>query len=173
MSSGRYIYLAMIYVGVDPAYRKGGFAVAVLEKKSMYFIKFDNVFFFYEWLKEKRAEQVSAFFCVENSDITNHTFFRLGARTPSALAKVSRNAGKNQAVSNLACLAIELVYGGDRLISLSPAQKGKKVSKAYFSELLKQEGISIASASRLTQDEVDAGMLCLKGKTLATLHKNK
>lgn len=133
-----------ITVGIDPAFRKDGFAIAIVdEEKTVSFRKFKNgLLDFIGWLINDCPED--AVIGIENSNLQK-AIFKKGSGV---------SVGKNQAASQYAADLCKF-YFEDRVYEWSPKEKGKKPTpfevKAYCNSnkwtLLK---------SKLSQDEMDA-----------------
>lgn len=166
-----------LFIGIDPAFRKNGFAMCIIDMsdKTVLFKMFENGFLdFVGWFLHESPD--TALFCVENSNLSNVTFWthkdsKTGAlltaaqarRNPRAIklstkevAKISRNVGKNQAISQN---VIDLLNTKYPVVNISPKEKGKKwlknkTAQAYlFTERLK------ATKKTTNQDERDALLL--------------
>lgn len=166
-----------LFIGIDPAFRVDGFAMCIIDMsdKTVLFKMFKNGFLdFVGWFLHESPE--TALFCVENSNLSNVTFWthkdkktkRLltsaQARynpnavkiSPQELAKVSRNVGKNQAISQN---VVDLLNTKYPVVNISPKDKGKKwlknkTAQAYlYTEKLK------ATKNTTNQDERDALLL--------------
>ena len=155
--------MSTIYIGLDPAFRKNGFGLCSIEGDDVYFKRFKNYAHFLGWLNNDRPE--SAFFCIENSNLTDATFYR-GGSIPSQL-KQSRNVGKNQAASQIAVDLLRIMYGKENVHDISPRQKGRKWSKAHLQHIAKQEKHKLPN--KIKQDEIDAYQIALIGRKNYTL----
>jgi hypothetical protein len=118
-----------IYIGVDPAFREGGFHIAILDmvRKEIRFLGFEDVFEWHEWLRSDECPE-GCFICVENSNLQNKTFDMSGSS--QRVARFSRNAGANQAVSQLAYDTALKAFGPFRVFGVSPKEKGAKITDA-------------------------------------------
>ena len=100
----------MIRIGVDPAFRIGGFGVAIFDNsdRTMRFLDFADLIEFYDWLMSEESPEFAK--CViENSNLQNCTFDKRG--TKAIISRKSRNVGANQAVSQLTVIACVKKYG--------------------------------------------------------------
>lgn len=114
----------MIKIGVDPAFRKKGFVVAMLnEENVLSFIVFENFTDFIFWVQNQMPKG-NVKICIENSYLQNKTFDMTGNK--AVIAKKSRNAGMNQAVSQIAYELFCKYAGKKNVLNLSPKAKGKK-----------------------------------------------
>lgn len=160
----------MIQIGIDPAFRKNGFAIAIIDEyKEVRTIRFKSFLDFLNWLNCDAPERAIA--VVENSNLQNKTFDMSGSK--AAVAKKSRNVGANQAISQCAFEAIKLKYG-DLAFEVSPKQKGKKWTSEMFLQVLKSEKHTYLvvdplkyNTKKFSQDEIDAYQLALMGKGLS------
>lgn len=152
----------MVYVGVDPAFRDGGFAVAIIDMraKTLSFRTMQNVFEWYEFVKNDLSAKPDVFVCIEDSSKQNLTFKMSGTR--ETLARLSRNVGCNQAVSSLAVFAAKKFLPKGRVFALSPREKGAKIqSAATFLAFVKNFGVEIQKKGAISQDERDAAKLAM------------
>jgi len=160
---------APIYIGVDPAFRAGGFVAVIIDMtdKTASAITFKNLLAWHDWLRSPDAPE-SAYVCVENSNLQNKTFAIKEKETPlgkqglnskiATAARHSRNVGANQAVSQLAYESAKERYG-PTVYEVSPRQKGKKVTDARtFAAIVQHAGILLPK-QKLSQDARDAFML--------------
>jgi hypothetical protein len=111
-------------------------------------------------------------FCIENANEQNATFPRTFAHNAAKQARLSRNVGANQAVSELACSVIKRLFGESRLISVSPRRKGQKISEGYLKSILKSMNIKLCTNRSLTQDEIDAAKLAIFAKNRVWAQKS-
>jgi len=144
----------MIFIGIDPAFRKDGFRGCVIDSiaKTVDFISFEDLFDFYFWMKDKKDLQnrrVLVF--IENSNLQSVNFDMRGSI--AEIARKGRNVGANQAISQLAVQAANMVFGKDNVICISPKAKGSKLSELQSSALAKQFCLEIKTRN---QDERDA-----------------
>lgn len=139
--------LKPVWIGCDPAFRKSGFAICILDHTGEVAFKiFKNGFIdFQKWLMSDDRPQ-KAIVGIENSDLQKTIFvshklpnggfvsakkarFIKGSRkmTNRELLSYASKVGKNQATSILACDLFIAVYGEQNVIQLSPRQKGGKI----------------------------------------------
>lgn len=157
-----------IYIGVDPAFRAGGFVAAIIDMadKTVVFRTFKNVLAWDRWLMSDESPS-SAFVCVENSNLQNQTFDMGGTREKAA--RHSRNVGTNQAVSQLAYESARERYG-DNAFQVSPKQKGKKVTDSrMFGAIVQHDGILLPKG-KISQDSRDAYMLAIIARRMALIN---
>jgi hypothetical protein len=148
-------------IGIDPAFRKNGFAICVIEEKLVSFQIFETYEDFVLWIAFDNAfdeNKQEVVFNVENSNLSNVTFERKGADSMGAKMAISRKAGKNQAVSE-GCVRF-LKKQGYVVNEISPKQKGKKLTTTYFQSLVISNGHRIAQGDykglEKEQDKRDA-----------------
>ena len=143
-----------IYIGIDPAFRKKGFAIAIIDTtdNTVNFKTFRNGFLdFLGWMISDRPNISDTVFCVENSNLQKVTFDMRGNK--NVVARKSRNVGKNQAASQYTvdtCRAY-----GFKVIDLSPKDKGGKWTEDGFKWVVKSKKL-ILSKAKPNQDEKDA-----------------
>ncbi|MGB1216447.1 MAG: hypothetical protein ACPG5P_01140 [Saprospiraceae bacterium] len=141
----------IIFVGIDPAFRKEGFAVAILdEENTVRFKMFKNGFMdFIGWMLNDRPEHLVV--GVENSNMEKALF----ARHKNSVA-AAMNVGKNQAASQFTVDFCRGVIGKDKVIQISPSQKGKKITNdLFFRGLVRANGHRLDETYRGLQKEQD------------------
>lgn len=147
-----------VYMGVDPAFRHGGFAVCLLdmEKRTAEF-KVMDLLEFHDWLRTDAPE--FCFVAVENSNMQNQNFDTSGSK--EEVARKGRNVGCNQAVSELAYQSAVRRYGAENVFQVSPREKGAKVKDAkVFAAIMRADGIT-PPKGQISQDKRDAYKLSL------------
>ena len=155
-----------LFIGIDPAFRQGGFLVAILDKtdNTVNYIKCVNGFIdFYKWFSSESP--TDAIICIENSNLQNTTFN--GHKNKNVAARMSRDAGKNQAISQI---TVDLCKTKYKVIDLSPKSKGKKWTHKEYQNVVKSEKLSIVKKTS-NQDERDALKLALIAKQKSYLAK--
>lgn len=163
----------MIYVGVDPAFRPGGFKVAFVDMKSktVRFLNMRDVFDWYEFVARDLSKRDDCFICIENSNMQNLTFDMRGTRPE--LARRSRNVGCNQAVSHLAVVAANRHMPKDKVFAVSPKGKGAKIrAEKTFEAFVDLHGLTIEKNGHITQDERDAFKLAIMCARLRLFKSN-
>lgn len=163
----------MIQIGVDPAFRKNGFAICIIdEDKDVRSIRFKTFLDFLSWLWTDGEAPAKAVVVVENSNLQKSTFDMKGSK--AEVARKSRNVGKNQAISQATVDAFRAKYGDHLVFGISPKQKGRKMTKDQFFAMLKYEKHNYLLTKRtISQDEIDAYQLALKGKGLYMMRAAK
>jgi len=152
---------APVYIGVDPAFRKDGFWIAVVDMndRTVSYIKFSDVLDFHDYLRTPPGFSPMTFVCVENSNMQNKTFAYAQKGGKSEVMRRSRNVGTNQAVSELAYISASRVFG-DRAFQVSPEEKGKKWTEQKAGQVLKLERLTVITQGE-NQDCRDALKLAL------------
>ena len=139
----------MIFGGIDPAARRYGFAVCLIdyEANTVTFTRLkDPGEFFSMALPEK------AFWAVEHSGLQNSTFRKSG--NPRLAARLSRNAGANQAVSGMVVKRLQAVYGKNAVAAVAPNRKGRVLkNEAIIRAAIAAEGLTIVAAKALLEDD--------------------
>jgi len=153
-----------IYIGVDPSFRKAGFAVAVIdEDNTVDFRVFKNGFAeFINWCFDAPNVDIS-FICVENSNLQNSTFDMGGNR--NLLAKRSRDVGKNQAASQYTFDLCRKIWK-NHAFEVSPKEKGGKWEDWKFRSVAESEGHTLINykGNKNEQDKRDAYQIALIAK---------
>ena len=105
----------MIYIGIDPAFRKNGFGMCILDfsDKTANFYIFKSFFEFLSWLTNERPK--TAFYCIENSNLQKKCW-----------QKNAMSVGKNQAASQYTVDACKYFCGDKFIREISPLEKGGK-----------------------------------------------
>lgn len=152
----------MVIIGVDPALRKNGFAICIynvitneVDFKVMDFIDFIVYI--------ENLNPVDYIFCVENSNLQNLTFDMRGNK--GIVARKSRNAGMNQAVSQLTCDLLS--RKGFKVIEISPKEKGHKMNHEQIEIIFgseKHQNVSNYKGLKGEQDKRDAYKLAIIAK---------
>lgn len=152
----------MILIGIDPAFRKAGFAICIIDEDGEAQGKmFKGFLQFLQWLTTPGEAPAKAIVGIENSNMQNVTFDMKG--TKGMVAKMSRNVGANQAASQFTVDACRWHYGDKNVIQISPKQKGKKWSQQMFRAVAKANNHKLVG--RFNQDQRDAYQIALAAKT--------
>jgi len=156
-------------IGIDPSFREKGFAVCVIGGGEAVFKVFKGFIDFVEWINlyKKSNDYFDGLYlnisiCIENSNLTNATFDKRGSKP--VIAKISRDAGKNQAISQITVDYCCLLFP-NAVTELSPLQKGAKVENdTIFRAIANDAGIELTNYKGQVgeQDKRDAFMLALK-----------
>lgn len=131
-----------IFIGIDPAFRKSGFAICIQDEVNTLFFKvFKDYFHFFFWFLNERPEG-DVVVGVENSNLQNVTFPKSGGKRESraVLAKRSRDVGKNQAISQAVCDFCAAILGKDKVFQFSPREKGKTIEDLKQFEKMLERG---------------------------------
>lgn len=148
----------MTFIGVDPSFRKGGFAVCVIDRiantATMYIL--NNLGELLAILQSNPPTHAT----VENSNLQNMTFDLTGGALVAA--RKSRDVGKNMAISQCAADIAQTFCQYD--VSISPKQKGAKIeNEAVFQGLVRANGLRLIGykGNKGEQDKRDAFKLAL------------
>lgn len=144
----------MVFIGVDPAFRSRGFSICIIDGQNIEFKTFKTGFLgFCLWFVN---ESPGAAICaVENSNLINATFNTIGNK--NIIARKSRDAGKNQAVSQNTSDLLRTKY---KVYDISPKEKGAKYTADVYKSLIYTHQYT-ANKQRTNQDERDAFKLAL------------
>lgn len=155
----------MTYIGVDPAYRDGGFWVCEISGEIVAFYKMKGFIEFVKYVDELAENTIDVSICIENSNETNHTFISPTVRSAAAREKISRDVGKNQAISQMSVDYCQYMLGTG-VHSVSPAEKGMKWSDKITRAEAKNHGLELFNYKGLKseQDKRDAFKLALRAK---------
>lgn len=149
-------------VGIDPAFRKKGFCVCIIDEQGdVAFTTFKNGFLdFLNWLQRLPEHAIIG---VENSAMQNATFETPTDQKQSVKVRLkrSRDVGKNQAASQYTVDVCRLLIGVNKVVEISPRMKGAKWSKATFLRVVKSEGHNLLNYTG-SQDQRDAYKLALQ-----------
>jgi hypothetical protein len=153
------------YIGVDPAYRKGGYWVCEIRGAIVEFYKMKGFIEFVTYIDDLAEKAIDVSICIENSNETNHTFISSTVRSPAAREKMSRDVGKNQAISQMSVDYCNYIIG-QGIYSVSPAEKGMKWSDLITKAEAKNHGLELFNYKGLKseQDKRDAFKLALRAK---------
>lgn len=152
----------MTYIGVDPAFRDYGFGVAIYDDTAKH-LQLMRLKGFLEFQRFFDGFDGKAVFCVENSNLQNTTFAKV--RNAAMAKRLSRNAGANQAVSQLTVDWLRAKFGKGAVVELSPKVKGAKHSAAALELMCKAAGIACGSLKGEPQDALDALLLIIIAKS--------
>ena len=151
-------------IGIDPALRANGLAVAVLDSETgkCYSFRFRKYNDFYKWTLNLPVKIVGAKcapvdcsgkiqVCIENSALDNVTFRGQSTRR-NKYAAISRDAGKNMAVSALIIDAMEAL-NPEKLKEIAPSKK-TPISERVIIAALNAKGYQLyKDASFVNEDE--------------------
>lgn len=146
-------------IGIDPAFRKGGFCVCVIDEDSTArFTTFSGLVAFVKWLYWEAPDQ--AIVTVENSNLQNKTFDMSGSK--AEVARKSRNVGCNQAISQEVVNFCIDKYGEENVNNISPKEKGAKLTDVQFKSIATMKRHKLARYTG-SQDQRDAYKLAIFG----------
>jgi hypothetical protein len=159
------------YIGIDPSFRKNGFAICIIGGGEADFKVFNGFLEFAAWLKDYKEAQedpdweqfkVQPYFCIENSNLQALSFDMSGSK--SVACKKSRDVGKNMAISQCTVDYCRLIFGKDFVFEVSPLEKGSKKSDLIVRSVALSSGINLTNykGKENEQDKRDAFMLAMK-----------
>lgn len=149
-----------ITIGIDPAFRKNGFGVCVIDETGeAQGYQFRGLLEFIRWV-DSQCFHDRVIVGIENSNMINATFDMKG--TKGAIARKSRNVGANQAASQYTVDFCRWFFGPGKVFEISPKDKGGKYDQKTFQQVVKQEGHTIFG--KWNQDKRDAYKLALIAK---------
>lgn len=153
------------FIGVDPAYRDGGFYVCEINGSMACFYLMKGFIEFVKYIDGLIELNVDAYICIENSNETNHTFISPKVKSRAGREKISRDVGKNQAVSQMSVDYCNYALGHG-VYSVSPAEKGIKWSDLITKAEAKNHDLELFNYKGLKseQDKRDAFKLALRAK---------
>lgn len=151
----------MIYIGIDPAFRKDGIGCCVIEGDTINFPKIGSFITFVEFVDDLNPDDVVM--VIENSNLQNVTFIRTGNARKDK--KISRNVGMNQAISQMF-----FDYAKHKLKhvhEISPKTKGRKLSHQDITPLFaKYNTVNNYKGNKTEQDKRDAFKLAFLAKNI-------
>jgi len=158
--------MRMTYIGLDPAFRKGGYGAAIITPdKVVRFPRFATFMDFIFWITDEAIPR-PAVICIENSNLQNVTF------NPKAGPSQHRDVGKNMAVSQCTVDLCRWALGERFVIEVSPKEKGGKWTTPETAAVMKDEKHR-STKKRLSQDDRDAYKLATIGKKLFSIREAK
>lgn len=145
-------------IGIDPAFRKAGFAICIIDEQcEVQGTMFKSFLEFLMWLTTPGKAPENAIIGIENSNLQNVTFDMKG--TKGMIAKKSRNVGANQAASQYTVDLCRWKYGEDSVFEISPKEKGAKWNQRTFRAIGASNKHSFVG--RFNQDQRDAYQIAL------------
>lgn len=161
----------MVVIGVDPAFRKGGFWACFVDliDRTARFRQFRDVLEFDRFLQSAEAPE-RALAVVENSNLQNVTFKRNQGGSNAEVMRKSRNVGTNQAASELTYRAAVDRYGKDNVMNISPERKGTKFNEMYFRAAMKGDRVKADNYTGV-QDQRDAYQLARMGMSALNMRR--
>lgn len=153
-------------IGIDPAFRKDGFVMCVIdENNEVQFTTFPTFLHFVRWLMSPDEAPAEAIVVIENSNLDNATYDMTGNK--ATIARKSRNVGCNQAISQCTYEICKWKYG-NKAFGVTPGQKGKKWTDMEFKAVVRQEKHILINykGNKDEQDKRDAYKLALMATSL-------
>lgn len=142
-------------IGIDPAFRTGGFYVCELENNTATFICMKSFLDFLDYIALKKGAKA----VIENSNLQNVSF--RSSTNKNIAAKMSRNVGANQAISQITVDVCIHFLGKENVKELSPLQKGTKWDNATMLAASKAHKLVNYKGLKGEQDKRDAYKLAL------------
>ena len=159
----------MTNIGIDPAIRQNGLAVALITDGKAFCCRFRDYNEFHKWTLGMPFRTVSKVFIpsikapflpvVEDSNLNNDTF-RGKKSSRNKYGALSRDAGKNMAVSSLIVSALSDIPSG-LIHMVAPSNKGACYNEVFIRRVLKSEKIE-CDFKKLNDDELWAMTFALK-----------
>lgn len=151
-------------IGLDPAFRKGGFAackIQVQDGKQLIFafVNFADFPEFLSFVKENAG--TGCIWGIENSNLQNATFAKYYGNA-SQVNKISRNVGANQAVSQIAIDILRVFDNAHNVYEISPKQKGNKWTASEAKAVLKDFGWEQKTTNQDQRDALKIALIALK-----------
>lgn len=148
----------MLKIGIDPCFRKNGFGVCIIDKKdnTVRTIIFKSFLLFLDFVSVELIEQ-DCVFCVENSNLQNSTFKKLYG---SKGERNSRDVGKNQAVSQLTVDFLIMKFGIERVLQISPLQKGTVWSATICKQVAREYKLTLLNDFDKKKDDDRSAFMC-------------
>lgn len=147
----------MTIIGVDPAFREGGFWLCIFEptEKSIQFIKIDDIYHYDFCLRTVKNGFYPIYVAIENSNLQSAMFVPKGKfESIEAYSKRCQDVGKNKAISQQVSNQSKYLFGEQFVKDYSPLKKGAKDDLAGFKRRLVKYNIKFDS--RTNQDQRDA-----------------
>jgi hypothetical protein len=160
------------FIGIDPAFRKSGFCVCIIDPaNTVEFKTFVSFLDFIEWCFVAPSPG-NSYICVENSNLQDSTFDMSGSIY--VVAKKSRHVGQNQAASQYTYDMCVKIWGKNAF-QVSPREKGKKLNDLEFNSIVKKNKHTLLNykGNKNEQDKRDAYKLALQAKQKAFRNKIK
>jgi len=151
----------MKIIGIDPAFRSNGFWICEIypQTNTVAFSCMKEFIHFIQYIEEQDKENTIT--VIENSNLQNVTF--LSSTKKNVAAKLSRNAGMNQAISQITVDICKHFINPNNVIEISPAQKGQKWDNQTTTSVAKSLKHTLTNYKGLKseQDKRDAYKLAL------------
>lgn len=144
-------------IGIDPAFRKDGFAMCIIDEAGeVAFRVFHSFLDFLHWIFSDDAP-ARAVCVVENSNRDNLMYAYHRGKRGQAMATAARNVGANQAISQCTADVCRWKWG-KTAFDVSPAEKGKKWTEQQAQLVARSQGHRLGKTN---QDKRDAYKLAL------------
>ena len=154
-----------VLIGIDPAFRKNGFAMCVFDPsdKSLRFRVFRDMVEFLGWATNDRPAEAVCF--VENSNLDSAVFrlvepkrgksgtIRGPADTLKTAAAKGIAVGKNQAISQTVVDLLRVIYTGPNVGDIAPSKKGGGV---YGYQVAVADALNLCRTDALPADVLKA-----------------
>lgn len=148
----------MVKIGIDPAFRKTGFAAVIIDEAGeVQAYQFKGFLDFLRFVQSKEWPDKLRII-IENSNLQNTSFDLKG--TKGVVARKSRNVGANQAASQYTVDFCKLHFGTEKVHEVSPKRKGKKWTAQQFKLIVSQNKHTLVGKN-WGQDKRDAYKLAL------------
>jgi len=149
----------MKIIGIDPAFRSNGFWICEIypQTNTVAFSCMKEFIHFIQYIEEQDKENTIT--VIENSNLQNVTF--LSCQMSVVAAKMSRNVGANQAISQITVDVCIHFLGKENVKELSPLQKGTKWDNATMLAASKAHKLVNYKGLKGEQDKRDAYKLAL------------
>lgn len=153
-----------IFIGIDPAHRLRGLGVAEIQlvngSKLLNRPRVNDYGALTDYLKHCAELHTYVFVCVEDSNLIKAIFTRQTGGDRRALW-IAQSVGKNKAASALIVQLCVSIFGRQNVKSVSPKDKGAKITAEYFTPWLKANALVYSSTGAGSQDFRDATKLAL------------
>lgn len=174
-----YHFKNMTILGIDPAFRQEGTALCLQKDRELLFWRPKDLWELMDWIRVHRHDL--DYVMVEDSYQDRVTYPRGKGKKlkVGTIAKISRDVGMNQAASQYIISWAIKCLGEDKVIGVTPGQKGKKQPDNIFQGIVRQDKMTIIGGykpQKNYQDERDAYMVICAGRELARrkeLRKNR
>lgn len=148
-----------VFIGLDPAIRKGGFGCATLDANGAANVFTWDAVELITYLYTRQAPKQNVLLTIENSNITKTLFRNKRGK------KGAKDSGMNMGISQLITdIMISLGYDVE---AISPKEKGKKMSPIDIKRFVKTESAIISIEGSLDDklsDKRDALAILIIGK---------
>lgn len=155
----------LVFMGVDPAFRKNGFWCAVIQRpeNTVEFFECKNLGVFTKLVIDIFPHHI----LVENSNLQKLQF------NPNASNKERQNVGMNMAVSQISVDIVTEILKPELPVEISPKKKGAKIADLnLFQAWLKANTLTAENykGNKTEQDKRDAAKLAIIAEQQYKLH---